>query len=94
MLVHLPPFCCYAWGDGGTIGVDDVIGKAAVIVWPISRFGLLDSPNIQGTQAAALAPSGGTAATVTASTVVPWAIGLAGATPVAAWRHRRRISRD
>jgi signal peptidase I len=79
---------------GGTIGVDDVIGKAAVIVWPISRFGLLDSPNIQGTQAAALAPSGGTAATVTASTVVPWAIGLAGATPVAAWRHRRRTSRD
>ena len=28
------------------------------------------------------------------ATVVPWAIGLAGATPVAAWRHRRRTSRD
>ena len=35
----------------GTIGVDDVIGKAAVIVWPVSRFGLLDSPDIQGTDA-------------------------------------------
>ena len=37
----------------GTIGVDDVIGKAAVIVWPVSRFGLLDSPDIQGVEAAA-----------------------------------------
>ena len=35
----------------GTIGVDDVIGKAAVIVWPVSRFGLLDSPDIQGADA-------------------------------------------
>ena len=33
---------------GGTIGVSDVIGKAAMIVWPVSRFGLLDSPDIQG----------------------------------------------
>src|SRR5215213_2980937 len=39
---------------GGTVGVDDVIGKAAMIVWPISRFGLIDSPDIQGTEAAAL----------------------------------------
>jgi signal peptidase I len=74
---------------GGTIGVDDVIGKAAVIVWPLSRFGLLDSPDIQGTEAAAVDPSGGTASTVTAATVAPWAIGLAGAVPVAAWRRRR-----
>ena len=37
----------------GTIGVDDVIGKAAMIVWPVSRFGMLDSPDIQGTEAAA-----------------------------------------
>ena len=35
----------------GTIGVDDVIGKAAMIVWPVSRFGMLDSPDIQGTEA-------------------------------------------
>jgi signal peptidase I len=79
---------------GGTIGVDDVIGKAAVIVWPISRFGLLDSPDIQGTQAAARAPSGATVSTVTASTMAPWAIGLAGAVPVTAWRRRRRSSGD
>jgi signal peptidase I len=79
---------------GGTVGVDDVIGKAAMIVWPVSRFGLLDSPDIQGTEAAAAGPSGVTVSTVTASTVAPWAIGLAGAVPVAAWRRRGRPSDD
>jgi signal peptidase I len=63
---------------GGTIGVDDVIGKAAVIVWPVSRFGLLDAPDIQDTDAGA-------------SAAVPAALGLAGAVPVALW-HRRRGS--
>jgi signal peptidase I len=67
----------------GTIGVDDVIGKAAVIVWPIGRFGLLDSPDIQGTEAAAAG---------TAASLAPYAAGLAGAVPVLAWR--RRSSRD
>jgi signal peptidase I len=65
----------------GTIGVDDVIGKAAVIVWPVSRFGLLDSPDIQGTEAAALG-------------VMPAAVGLAGAVPVVAWRRRWRSESD
>ena len=32
----------------GTIGVDDVIGKAAIIVWPVSRFGLLRFPGHPG----------------------------------------------
>jgi signal peptidase I len=73
----------------GTIGVDDVIGKAAVIVWPVSRFGLLDSPDIQGTEAAA-AGAHYTASPVTASLVAPYAIGLAGAVPITAWRRRRR----
>jgi signal peptidase I len=67
----------------GTIGVDDVIGKAAVIVWPVSRFGLLDSPDIQGADAGA---------TALAASAAPVAIGLAGAVPVVAWR-RRRASR-
>src|SRR5215213_7612428 len=62
----------------GTIAVDDVIGKAAVIVWPISRFGLLDSPDIQGADAGAMAAS-----------AAPMVIGLAGAVPVVAWRRRR-----
>jgi signal peptidase I len=63
----------------GTIGVSDVIGKAAMIVWPVSRFGLLDSPNIQGTDA--LGAAG------------PYAIGLAGALPLTALRRRRRHRR-
>jgi signal peptidase I len=67
----------------GTIGVDDVIGKAAVIVWPIGRFGLLDSPDIQGNQASAAG---------SAASLAPYAVGVAGAVPVVAWR--RRSSRD
>lgn len=76
---------------GGTIGVDDVIGKAAVIVWPVSRFGLLDDPDIQ---AAAVGPSGVTESRVTASSVAPLAIGLTGALPITAWLRRRRSSED
>ncbi|MCZ2859867.1 signal peptidase I [Blastococcus sp. VKM Ac-2987] len=78
----------------GTIGVDDVIGKAAVIVWPLDRFGLLGSPDIQGTEAAAVAPelpSGGAASPVGAVAVLPYAVGLAGAVPVTARRRRRRV---
>jgi signal peptidase I len=65
----------------GTIGVSDVIGKAALIVWPVNRFGLLDSPDIQGVNAA------GTAA-------APYAVGLAGVVPVVAWRRRRGTHDD
>ena len=64
----------------GTVGVDDVIGKAAMIVWPVGRFGMLDSPDIQGTESAAALPAAGAA---------PYAIGLAGAVPLIAWRRSR-----
>jgi signal peptidase I len=64
----------------GTIGVSDVIGKAAVIVWPVSRWKLLGSPDIQGTSAAGVAG--------------PYVFGLAGAVPLVAWRRRRRADRD
>jgi signal peptidase I len=60
----------------GTIGVSDVIGKAAMIVWPVSRFGFLGSPDIQGTDAA--------------GALTPAAFGLAGAFPVVALRRRCR----
>ena len=77
----------------GTVGVDDVIGKAALIVWPVSRFTFLDSPDIQGTEAAGVGASGVEAPAATASVVAPWAVGLVGAVPVLAWR-RRRLSRS
>src|SRR3954447_9455777 len=64
----------------GTIAVDDVIGKAAVVVWPLDRFGLLDSPDIQGTEAAG-APG---------SVPAPEAVIPAAVVPFALWRRRRR----
>jgi signal peptidase I len=73
----------------GTIGVEDVIGKAAVIVWPVSRFGLLDSPDIQGMEAAGLPGEPVTSARVTASAAAPFVLGLLGAAPISIWRLRR-----
>jgi signal peptidase I len=69
----------------GTIAVDDVIGKAALIVWPLDRFGTLDSPDIQGAEASD-APLTGAAAVA-----APHVLGLVGAVPVVAWRRRRRL---
>jgi signal peptidase I len=73
----------------GTIGVEDVIGKASVIVWPPSRIGLLDDPDIQGTEAAG-APATPGIGQVTASSVVPGAVGVGLTVPIAWWRARRR----
>jgi signal peptidase I len=73
----------------GTIAVDDVIGKAALIVWPLDRVGLLDSPDIQGRAQAEGAPMVLGSAAVTA----PYAMGLAGAVPLTAWRRRCRSGR-
>jgi signal peptidase I len=68
----------------GTVAVSDVIGKAAVIVWPLSRFGLLHSPDIQGTHAAG-APG---------YPVPPDTVGLAAVVPFALWWRRRRRRAD
>jgi signal peptidase I len=51
-------------------------------VWPVGRFGTVGSPDIQDVGAAAAAPSAAAAA--------PYAVGLAGALPVAAWLRSRR----
>jgi signal peptidase I len=74
----------------GTVGVDDVIGKAAVIVWPLGRFGFVGSPEIQALGAPAVGVEGG-ATGVRPDLLASSAVGLAGAVPVVAWRrHRRR----
>jgi signal peptidase I len=68
----------------GTVAVDDVIGKAALIVWPLDRMGGIGSPDIQQTQASAAGvpvPGG-------AAVAVPYVLGLAGALPVTALRRR------
>ncbi|MCZ2850737.1 signal peptidase I [Modestobacter sp. VKM Ac-2978] len=76
----------------GTIAVDDVIGKAALIVWPLDRFTLLDSPDIQAGQADAAGAVGPEPAPVqdTAALAAPYVLGLGGALPLTAWRRRRR----
>ena len=63
----------------GTIAESDVIGKASLIVWPLSRFGVLHAPDIQGTAAAA-----------PGSVVAPDGVALAAVVPFALWRRRRR----
>jgi signal peptidase I len=57
----------------GTIAVDDVIGKAQVIVWPLGRFGILHAPDIQG---------------AAADTGLPYATRPAPSVPVVARRRR------
>jgi signal peptidase I len=73
----------------GTIAVDDVIGKAALIVWPLDRFTLLDSPDIQQAQAEALVPGAGSGYGAVAL-AAPYVLGLTGAVPLTAARRRRR----
>jgi signal peptidase I len=63
----------------GTIAESDVIGKASLIVWPLNRFGTLDSPNIQG---AAADPPG--------AVVAPDGVALAAVVPFVVWHRRRR----
>jgi signal peptidase I len=74
----------------GTIAVDDVIGKGALIVWPLDRFTVLDSPDVQA-QAEGQASAGPEAwVHGDAAVAAPWTLGLAGALPLTAARRRRR----
>jgi len=70
----------------GTVGVDDVIGKASVIVWPVHRWSWLGSPDPQHPDAQGAAAAG-----------APYLAGVAGALPVTAagrlLRTRRRGAR-
>jgi signal peptidase I len=70
--------------------VGDVIGKAALIVWPLERFDTLGSPDIQGLEASASGPGHAVPASGATALAAPYALGLVGAVPVTAWRRRRR----
>jgi signal peptidase I len=76
----------------GTIAVDDVIGKGALIVWPLDRFTLLDSPDIQGTEVEGQAASVASPPPVqgAAAVAAPYVVGVTGALPLTAWRRRQR----
>ncbi len=73
----------------GTVAVDDVVGKAALIVWPLDRVGTLASPDIQGTEAAAV-PGRPMPVSGSAAVAAPYALGFVGAVPLTAWRRRHR----
>ncbi|MBH5337229.1 signal peptidase I [Streptomyces pactum] len=68
--------------DKGTVPVDDVVGRAIVVAWPIDRWSTLPVPDTfdqPGLSAAAA--------------VAPSALGLAGALPIVLWRRRRLIAK-
>ncbi|MFD9301161.1 signal peptidase I [Streptomyces sp. NPDC060048] len=77
----------------GFVPVDDVVGRAVVVAWPITRWSTLpipetfDQPGI-GNQAAATALGLGASGLAPVG-LGPAALGFAGAVPVVLWRRRR-----
>ncbi|MCO5989768.1 signal peptidase I [Actinoallomurus spadix] len=67
---------------GGTIPENRVVGRAFVVVWPVTRVKLLSIPKTFGQPGLALADG--------ALPAVPLAMGFAGALPVTLLRRRRR----
>jgi signal peptidase I len=63
----------------GTISQDEVVGRAIVVAWPLSRWSTLPVPDTFDQQG--LKNAAGAAA--------PAVLGLAGAVPVVLWRRRR-----
>jgi signal peptidase I len=92
---------------GGTIPESSVLGRAFLIIWPLSRWGVLNIPATfsQPKLNASAAAAGGSSATLatamddgtplrTAGSALPLALGFAGAVPLT-WlqrRARRRLS--
>jgi signal peptidase I len=70
-------------GDNGTVPIDEVIGRAFVVVWPLGRADLLSVPETFDGGLAAAGVSAGLTAT-------PYALGVLGALPVTLLRRRRR----
>ncbi|MER7520234.1 signal peptidase I [Streptomyces sp. NPDC126499] len=68
---------------GGTVSEDEVVGRAVVIAWPVTRWATLPVPDTfdQPGLSQALA-------------VAPGAAGLAGALPLVLWRRKRRTPRE
>jgi signal peptidase I len=67
-------------GDNGTVPIDQVIGRAFVVVWPLDRVGVLSVPDTFDT---------GLALGMTAT---PYALGVAGALPITLLRRRLRAA--
>nr|WP_037932571.1 signal peptidase I [Streptosporangium roseum] len=70
---------------GGTIPIDQVIGRAFVIVWPFSRATTIPIPDTFAQPALQAAGAVGAGA--------PFLLGVAGALPLVFWRRRRLLKR-
>jgi signal peptidase I len=66
----------------GMVPVDDAVGRAVVVAWPVDRWSTLPVPDTF--QQKGLAKAAGAA---------PAVVGLAGAVPLVVWRRRRRTAR-
>ncbi|MER7231314.1 signal peptidase I [Streptomyces olivaceus] len=70
--------------NGGMVPVDEVVGRAIVVAWPMNRWGTLPVPETfdqDGLQARASAA---------ALSVAPQSLAVVGVVPVVRWRRRRR----
>ncbi|WP_399889583.1 signal peptidase I [Streptomyces sp. BBFR51] len=70
--------------NGGMVPVDQVVGRAIVVAWPMNRWGTLPVPDTfdqDGLQAQSSAAA--------ALSVAPQGLALAGVAPVVWWRRRR-----
>ncbi|MDX2295035.1 MULTISPECIES: signal peptidase I [Streptomyces] len=72
---------------GGTIADDQVVGRAVVVAWPVTRWATLPVPDVfdqPGLNPAAALPAAATPAT---------AAGFAVALPLVLWRRKKRAAR-
>lgn len=66
---------------GGAVPVEEAIGRAVVVAWPVDRWSVLPVPDTFGQEDI----------TAKAAAVTPAALGTAGALPLVLWRRRRRL---
>ncbi|MGW1885322.1 signal peptidase I [Streptomyces sp. NPDC001970] len=79
----------------GTVSVDDVVGRAVVVAWPLGRWSTLPVPSTfdqPGLGAAAAAGASTPVSSAVAAAVAPGALGLAGAVPVVVLRRRKLVA--
>ncbi|WP_078843477.1 signal peptidase I [Streptomyces albus] len=68
----------------GTVPVDEVVGRAVVVAWPLDRWSTLPVPDTYDQSGLNAVATG----------AAPAALGFAGAVPLVLWRRRRLLTRD
>lgn len=67
---------------GGTVPVDQVVGRAVVVAWPLTRWSALPVPDTFDQKGLS----------AKAAQSAPAVLGVAGAVPLILWRRRRRLA--